>query len=162
MDDVMSEILLRLPSKSVVRYRAVCRSWRRITSCPYFLAARDAGGILRRPPGAGAGPRPVRMLVHCSIWTARFVCVEERDDVMVVCESAHDKKLNTQHAAGLYHLRDNKFLEPALDLGECSLSEFRFKEKPRPTCLLRLAPLSRLQIHTLRSTPPTNFPFSHI
>jgi hypothetical protein len=56
------------------------------------------------------------------------VCVEERDDVMVVCESAHDKKLNTQHAAGLYHLRDNKFLEPALDLGECSLSEFRFKE----------------------------------
>uniref|UniRef100_A0A0E0PRY5 F-box domain-containing protein n=1 Tax=Oryza rufipogon TaxID=4529 RepID=A0A0E0PRY5_ORYRU len=114
MDDVMSEILLRLPSKSVVRYRAVCRSWRRITSCPYFLAARDAGGILRRPPGAGAGPRPVRMLVHCSIWTARFVCVEERDDVMVVCESAHDKKLNTQHAAGLYHLRDNKSDEMAV------------------------------------------------
>uniref|UniRef100_A0A0D9VSV8 F-box domain-containing protein n=1 Tax=Leersia perrieri TaxID=77586 RepID=A0A0D9VSV8_9ORYZ len=44
IDDVITEILLRLPSKSVVRC-LVCRSWRRITSCPYFLAAHAS----RRP-----------------------------------------------------------------------------------------------------------------
>ncbi|EAY84363.1 hypothetical protein OsI_05738 [Oryza sativa Indica Group] len=31
-DDVVSEILLRLPAKAVLRSRAVCRTWRRITT----------------------------------------------------------------------------------------------------------------------------------
>uniref|UniRef100_A0A0E0L5X6 F-box domain-containing protein n=1 Tax=Oryza punctata TaxID=4537 RepID=A0A0E0L5X6_ORYPU len=44
-DDVITEILLRLPSKSVLRCGAVCRSWRCITTCPYFLATHSS----RRP-----------------------------------------------------------------------------------------------------------------
>ncbi|RLN29026.1 hypothetical protein C2845_PM05G27650 [Panicum miliaceum] len=45
-DDALAEILVRLPSKSVLRCRAVCRSWRRITTGRSFLADHAA----RRPP----------------------------------------------------------------------------------------------------------------
>uniref|UniRef100_I1NWZ4 F-box domain-containing protein n=1 Tax=Oryza glaberrima TaxID=4538 RepID=I1NWZ4_ORYGL len=38
-DDVVSEILLRLPAKAVLRSRAVCRTWRRITTAHYFITA---------------------------------------------------------------------------------------------------------------------------
>ena len=38
-DDMVAEILLRLPSASVFRCRAVCRAWRGITSSPGFVAA---------------------------------------------------------------------------------------------------------------------------
>ena len=38
-DDVVSEILLRLPSAAVLRSRAVCRAWRRIASSAAFAAA---------------------------------------------------------------------------------------------------------------------------
>lgn len=38
-DDVVAEILLRLPPAAVLRSRAVCRAWRRITTSPAFLAA---------------------------------------------------------------------------------------------------------------------------
>nr|CAB3463956.1 unnamed protein product [Digitaria exilis] len=44
-DDVLASILLRLPSTSVLRCRAVCRSWRCITTDRSFLAALTA----RRP-----------------------------------------------------------------------------------------------------------------
>uniref|UniRef100_A0A0E0CF04 F-box domain-containing protein n=1 Tax=Oryza meridionalis TaxID=40149 RepID=A0A0E0CF04_9ORYZ len=44
-DDVVAQILLRLPAKSVFRCRAVCRSWRRITTAAYFVAAHSR----RRP-----------------------------------------------------------------------------------------------------------------
>uniref|UniRef100_A0A0E0DV33 F-box associated beta-propeller type 1 domain-containing protein n=1 Tax=Oryza meridionalis TaxID=40149 RepID=A0A0E0DV33_9ORYZ len=101
-----------------------------------------------------------RMLMHSSIWAARFVCVE-RDDVMVVCESAHDKKLNTQHAAGLYHLRDSKFLEPALDLGECSLSQFRFKESLVRHAFFDLPRSPDLNFIPFDLPPPQLSPFFH-
>lgn len=45
-DDVVTEILLRLPSRLVLRCRAVCKAWRRITSSPVFVAAHAR----RRPP----------------------------------------------------------------------------------------------------------------
>ncbi|TVU01930.1 hypothetical protein EJB05_52577, partial [Eragrostis curvula] len=38
-DDVVTEILLRLPSLSVLRFHAVCRAWRALTSTPAFVAA---------------------------------------------------------------------------------------------------------------------------
>ncbi|KAF6987144.1 hypothetical protein CFC21_004815 [Triticum aestivum] len=38
-DDVVTEILLRLPCTSVLRSRAVCKVWHRITTDPSFLAA---------------------------------------------------------------------------------------------------------------------------
>ncbi|TVT97187.1 hypothetical protein EJB05_52587, partial [Eragrostis curvula] len=38
-DDLLTEILLRLPSLSVLRFRAVCRAWRALTSTPAFVAA---------------------------------------------------------------------------------------------------------------------------
>ncbi|XP_073363619.1 F-box protein At5g49610-like [Aegilops tauschii subsp. strangulata] len=41
-DDVLVEILVRLPSKSVLRCRAVCKRWRRITTDGSFLAAHAA------------------------------------------------------------------------------------------------------------------------
>ncbi|KAK1677358.1 hypothetical protein QYE76_038206 [Lolium multiflorum] len=36
-EDILQDILLRLPAKSVLRCRAVCRSWRRLASDPAFL-----------------------------------------------------------------------------------------------------------------------------
>lgn len=36
-DSVFTEILIRLPAKSVIRSRAVCRAWRNHTSAPHFL-----------------------------------------------------------------------------------------------------------------------------
>ncbi|KAM0915617.1 hypothetical protein ACQ4PT_010731 [Festuca glaucescens] len=38
----MYEILLRQPAKELCRLRAVCRSWRALTSCPLFIAAHKA------------------------------------------------------------------------------------------------------------------------
>lgn len=37
-DDLIIEILLRLPAKSILRFRAVCKGWRSITTDPSFLA----------------------------------------------------------------------------------------------------------------------------
>ncbi|EAY90150.1 hypothetical protein OsI_11715 [Oryza sativa Indica Group] len=38
-DDLLDEILLRLPARSILRCRAVCKAWRSRTSHPYFLRA---------------------------------------------------------------------------------------------------------------------------
>ncbi|RLM80308.1 hypothetical protein C2845_PM12G01760 [Panicum miliaceum] len=38
-DDVLTEILLRLPPECVLRSRAVSRRWRPITTCPAFVEA---------------------------------------------------------------------------------------------------------------------------
>lgn len=46
-DDVVAEILLRLPPASVFRCLAVCRAWRAIGGSPGFVAAYDA--CRRRP-----------------------------------------------------------------------------------------------------------------
>ncbi|CAN6276062.1 unnamed protein product [Urochloa humidicola] len=64
-EDILSEILARLPAKSVLRFRSVCRAWRRITTNPHFLAAHarlrpaevviyrylDSAQRKNRPPG---------------------------------------------------------------------------------------------------------------
>ncbi|CAL4987588.1 unnamed protein product [Urochloa decumbens] len=39
-EDTVAAILLRLPSKSVLRAGAACKAWRRITTAPHFVAAR--------------------------------------------------------------------------------------------------------------------------
>ncbi|KAG2647392.1 hypothetical protein PVAP13_2KG572500 [Panicum virgatum] len=39
-EDAIADILLRLPSKYILRSGAVCRAWRRITTSPHFLAER--------------------------------------------------------------------------------------------------------------------------
>jgi hypothetical protein len=36
-DDVLVEILLHLPAKSVFRFRTVCKSWRHLLSDPVFI-----------------------------------------------------------------------------------------------------------------------------
>uniref|UniRef100_A0A0E0D117 F-box domain-containing protein n=1 Tax=Oryza meridionalis TaxID=40149 RepID=A0A0E0D117_9ORYZ len=41
-DDLLYEILLRLPARSILRCRAVCKAWRSRTSRPYFLRAHAA------------------------------------------------------------------------------------------------------------------------
>jgi len=41
-DDAVMDILVRLPSESVLRCRAVCKRWRRITTDHLFLAAHSA------------------------------------------------------------------------------------------------------------------------
>ncbi|EAY90154.1 hypothetical protein OsI_11719 [Oryza sativa Indica Group] len=41
-DDLLDEILLRLPARSILRCRAVCKAWRSRTSQPYFLRAHAA------------------------------------------------------------------------------------------------------------------------
>lgn len=59
-EDALLEILVRLPSKSVLRCRAVCKSWRRITTARSFLAAH-------------AARRPRQMLVITESCTVRAV-----------------------------------------------------------------------------------------
>ncbi|RCV16310.1 hypothetical protein SETIT_3G127800v2 [Setaria italica] len=59
-DDALLEILVRLPSKSVLRCRAVCKNWRRITTARSFLAAH-------------AARRPRHMLVITQSWTVSAV-----------------------------------------------------------------------------------------
>ncbi|XP_010229434.1 uncharacterized protein LOC104581942 [Brachypodium distachyon] len=44
-EDVLTEILLRLPVKSALRVRTVSKHWRRVATSPYFLTAYS----LRRP-----------------------------------------------------------------------------------------------------------------
>ncbi|KAL6643194.1 hypothetical protein ACP70R_021375 [Stipagrostis hirtigluma subsp. patula] len=41
-DDAIGEVLLRLPSKSLARFRCVCRSWRRLISSPAFVRSHHA------------------------------------------------------------------------------------------------------------------------
>ncbi|GJN15373.1 hypothetical protein PR202_gb02281 [Eleusine coracana subsp. coracana] len=57
-DDVVTEILLRLPSVSVLRCGAVCKAWRAITSNPVFLTAhshrRPTEMIMQRYLDAGS------------------------------------------------------------------------------------------------------------
>ncbi|TVU03354.1 hypothetical protein EJB05_51116, partial [Eragrostis curvula] len=50
-EDLVAEILTLLPSKSVLRFRAVSRAWRRITTDPAFLAAH-------------ARRRPLKIVIH--------------------------------------------------------------------------------------------------
>jgi hypothetical protein len=40
--DALFEVLLRLPAKDLCRLRAVCRSWRALTSDPHFAAEHKA------------------------------------------------------------------------------------------------------------------------
>ncbi|CAN6197203.1 unnamed protein product [Urochloa humidicola] len=40
--DATSEVLLRLPGKSLCRLRAVCRAWRSLLFAPWFVAAHAA------------------------------------------------------------------------------------------------------------------------
>ncbi|KAG2624696.1 hypothetical protein PVAP13_3KG362770 [Panicum virgatum] len=58
-EDALMEILTRLPSKSVLRCRAVCRTWRRLTTDRSFLAAhRPLQMITLSLYGARAPPSP--------------------------------------------------------------------------------------------------------
>jgi hypothetical protein len=64
----MAEILVRLPSKSMLRCRAVCKAWRRITTNRSFLAAH-------------AARRPLEMITLSSPpmpWTVNAVSVSLR------------------------------------------------------------------------------------
>uniref|UniRef100_A0A0D9VU02 F-box domain-containing protein n=1 Tax=Leersia perrieri TaxID=77586 RepID=A0A0D9VU02_9ORYZ len=45
-DDLVAEILLLLPTKSLARVAAVCKQWRRVAADPVFLPARAR----RAPP----------------------------------------------------------------------------------------------------------------
>ncbi|KAK1678065.1 hypothetical protein QYE76_038913 [Lolium multiflorum] len=46
-EGLATEILVRLPARSVLRYRAICKDWLRITACQSFLRAHAR----RRPLG---------------------------------------------------------------------------------------------------------------
>ncbi|CAO2200970.1 unnamed protein product [Urochloa humidicola] len=64
-DDVVTEILLRLPPAAVLRSGAVCRAWRRITASPAFLAAhtrRQPLELIIRGPGCALSTIPLATL----------------------------------------------------------------------------------------------------
>ncbi|PAN15420.1 LOW QUALITY PROTEIN: hypothetical protein PAHAL_2G486500 [Panicum hallii] len=61
-EDTIADILLRLPSKYILRSGAVCRAWRRVTTAPHFLAARA-----RRQ-------QPVSILAHAYLPAAPWAC----------------------------------------------------------------------------------------
>ncbi|CAL4895124.1 unnamed protein product [Urochloa decumbens] len=65
-EDALLEILARLPSKSVLRCRAVCKRWRRIATGRSFLAAH-------------AARQPRQMLVITRSWTVRAVPLSAGD-----------------------------------------------------------------------------------
>nr|KYP39268.1 Putative F-box protein At1g47790 family [Cajanus cajan]KYP59902.1 Putative F-box protein At1g47790 family [Cajanus cajan] len=48
--DLVLEIIVRLPSKSVAKFRCVSRQWCRVLSDPMFLQANYiAGGVIKKP-----------------------------------------------------------------------------------------------------------------
>ncbi|CAL5011023.1 unnamed protein product [Urochloa decumbens] len=64
-DDVVVEILLRLPPAAVLRFGAVCRAWRRITASPAFLAAharRRPLELIIKGPGCALSTIPLATL----------------------------------------------------------------------------------------------------
>ena len=44
--DAVYEILLRLPARTLCRFRAVCRSWRSLTTDPFFIQAHRPEPLL--------------------------------------------------------------------------------------------------------------------
>ncbi|KXG23549.1 hypothetical protein SORBI_3008G108700, partial [Sorghum bicolor] len=48
-DDVVGEVLLRLPSKSLARFRSVCRSWDRLISSSAFIETHQALAVAKPP-----------------------------------------------------------------------------------------------------------------
>ncbi|KAF8783572.1 hypothetical protein HU200_000510 [Digitaria exilis] len=87
-DDVVTEILLRLPSTSVLRFRAVSRAWRAITTRPDFLAAHarlrplelivaeGLGGALHAVPlddGLDVDARTIRCLLPSTPRAAHLI-----------------------------------------------------------------------------------------
>ena len=48
-DDVVGEVLLRLPSKSLARFCSVCRSWKHLISSPAFVESHQALAAAKRP-----------------------------------------------------------------------------------------------------------------
>ncbi|TVU08214.1 hypothetical protein EJB05_41609, partial [Eragrostis curvula] len=68
-DELIRDILVRLPSRSVLRFRAVCKAWLSITSCPEFALEHH-----RRQPALplvsflrDAGGREVGDLADCCV-----------------------------------------------------------------------------------------------
>ncbi|KAL6629211.1 hypothetical protein ACP70R_028976 [Stipagrostis hirtigluma subsp. patula] len=58
VDDVLAEIFLRLPPESILCLRAVSKHWRRIATCPTFVAAysrRRPLELLAYPDGYNLG-----------------------------------------------------------------------------------------------------------
>uniref|UniRef100_A0A0D3HV88 F-box domain-containing protein n=1 Tax=Oryza barthii TaxID=65489 RepID=A0A0D3HV88_9ORYZ len=55
-DDVVGEVLLRLPSRSLARFRSVCRSWERRISSPAFVESHHAVAAATRPPKLAFAP----------------------------------------------------------------------------------------------------------
>ncbi|RLM66448.1 hypothetical protein C2845_PM16G13090 [Panicum miliaceum] len=71
-EDVHVEILVRLPAESVLRFRSICKAWRRITSDPRFLAAharrRPAQVVLYRYlESTGCKSRPLGYAVDIAL-----------------------------------------------------------------------------------------------
>ncbi|GJN10763.1 hypothetical protein PR202_ga28885 [Eleusine coracana subsp. coracana] len=56
-DDTIADILLRLPTSSILRSGAVCKPWRRVTTSPHFLSAHHA----RRRTGS------VSVILHTTV-----------------------------------------------------------------------------------------------
>ncbi|GJN15366.1 hypothetical protein PR202_gb02273 [Eleusine coracana subsp. coracana] len=75
-DDIVVEILVRLPSKSVLRCRAVCKNWLRITTDPSFLTLHADASAARddRTPGLDD--------------SERHSCVSQRPGLYIVCNPA--------------------------------------------------------------------------
>ena len=70
-EGLVAQILVHLPAKSVLRFRAVCKDWHRIAACPSFLAAH-------------ARRSPLEVLLYTTRrTTAASVDVQEMDAVDV-------------------------------------------------------------------------------
>uniref|UniRef100_A0A0E0GMS9 F-box domain-containing protein n=1 Tax=Oryza nivara TaxID=4536 RepID=A0A0E0GMS9_ORYNI len=67
-DDLLDEILLRLPARSILRCRAVCKAWRSRTSHPYFLRAHAARS---------------RIIAAAVVYTAAFSLAQFRTTVSI-------------------------------------------------------------------------------
>ncbi|OEL27250.1 hypothetical protein BAE44_0011729 [Dichanthelium oligosanthes] len=98
-DDVVTEILLRLPSTSVLRSRAVSKAWRAITTRPDFLAAHArrrpleliveaAAGALHTVP-LGSHDKAKRRCLHPGGYPADCWLVASCDGLLLLEIRAH-------------------------------------------------------------------------
>uniref|UniRef100_A0A0D9VUC7 F-box domain-containing protein n=1 Tax=Leersia perrieri TaxID=77586 RepID=A0A0D9VUC7_9ORYZ len=152
-DDLVEEILLRLPARSILRCRAVCKSWLSLTSCPDFLRAHVHHARSRPSPAAATA---------CTVETAAVFCHEMTTTVRITERrlTDGDRSASTPRTAVSFAAMWGM---PALFVGcwdgvtsTCTCSATR-SPTPAPPCRPRLSPPHGVSSSPAGYAPPATY-----